>query len=204
MRKIRLITLHEIKTMITRPSFLFAAFGIPLISALVMLVVTAINREAPDTMETVFGPASQPAREVEGYIDPGHLLQIIPTLPENYSLRAFSDEASAQTALAAGEINAYSIIAADYVDSGNITYVRPDFSPLNAFTQSGIIRQALQANLLNGDLELSTRITRPLNVNMISQAPEPEREPEHLQHVFDVGALEGPRGDGVGHDSTSW
>jgi ABC-2 type transport system permease protein len=179
MRKIRLITLHEIKTMITRPSFLFAAFGIPLISALVMLVVTAINRQSPDTMEMVFGPASQPVQEVEGYVDSGHLLQIIPPLPENYSLRAFPDETSARAALAAGEINAYSIIAADYVDSGNITYVRPDFTPLNAFTQSGIIRQALQANLLNGDLELSARVTRPLSVNMVSQAPEQERQPEH-------------------------
>ena len=78
MRKIQLITLHEIKTLITRPSFLFAAFGIPLISALVMLIVSAINRESPDTMGMVFGPASQPAREVEGYIDPGHWLQTIP------------------------------------------------------------------------------------------------------------------------------
>ncbi len=179
MRKIRLITIHEIKTMITRPSFLFAAFGLPLISALVMLVVTTINRESPDTLGTVFGPASQPAQQVEGYIDPGKLIKIVPPLPDNYSLRAFPNEPSAQAALASGEINAYSIIPADYLSSGHITYVRPDFSPLNAFIQSGIIRQALQANLLNGDLDLSARVTRPLNLTMVSQAPEPERAPEH-------------------------
>ncbi len=179
MHKVRLIIIHEIKTMLTRPSFLFAAFGIPLISALSMFIVTAINRESPDTLETVFGPASQPAQQVEGYIDPGHWLRNIPPLPENYSLQAFPDETSAQAALASGRISAYVIIAADYLSSGEITYVRPDFTPLNAFTQSGIIRQALQANLLNGDLELSSRITRPLNVTMISQAPAPEREPEH-------------------------
>ena len=179
MRKIRLITIHEIKTMITRPSFLFAAFGLPLISALVMLVVTTINRESPDTLGTVFGPASQPAQQVEGYIDPGKLIKIVPPLPDNYSLRAFPNEPSAQAALASGEINAYSIIPADYLSSGHITYVRPDFSPLNAFIQSGIIRQALQVNLLNGDLDLSARATRPLNLTMVSQAPEPERAPEH-------------------------
>lgn len=179
MRKIRLITIHEIKTMITRPSFLFAAFGLPLISTIVLLIVTAVNRESPGTMGTVFGPASLPMQEVEGYIDPGHLLKIIPPLPGNYSLQAFPDESSAQAALASGEINAYSIIPSDYLASGQIIYVRPDFTPLNAFIQSGIIRQAIQANLLNGDLELSARVTRPLNLAMISLAPEPDRAPEN-------------------------
>jgi len=144
-----------------------------------MLVVTTINRESPDTMGMVLGTASQPVQEVEGYIDPGNLLQIIPPLPDNYSLRAFPDELSAQAALASGEIQAYCIIAPDYISSGGITCVLPDFTPLNAFTQSGTIRQALQANLLNGDVGLSNRINQPLHLTMISQAAEPERSPEH-------------------------
>lgn len=179
MRKIRIIIIYEIKTMLTRPSFLFTAFGIPLISALVMLAVSTLNRESPDTLDIVFGPASQPIQQAEGYIDPGRLLNSIPPLPENYSLQAYPDERTAQAALASGQISAYYIIDADYLATGDLTYVRPDFTPLNAFTQSGVMRQVLQAMLLGGDLELVTRISHPLNLTLISQAPAPEREPEH-------------------------
>jgi len=172
MKKILLVLVNEITTIITRPSFWLAAVGIPLIGAVIFGIVGIINRNA-GTAATVSQIISGPQdTRPEGYVDLSGVIQAIPeTVPAN-TFEAFSDEAAARRALAKGEIAAFYIVPADYIQRGSITYIRPDFNPLaTSGDQSGLFRWVLQVNLAGGDMALASLVNGPLHVQDNSLAP---------------------------------
>jgi ABC-2 type transport system permease protein len=178
MSKILLVIRQEVINTLTRRSFLLAAFGVPVISSLIILGLSVANRRAPDAVASVFAAAPPAGEERQGYVDPGGL---IGTLPESLegSLEAFPDAASAGRALDAGQIEGYYLIPADYVHSGEIIYVRPDFNPLSAFDQQAVIRPLLVASLLGGDEDLAARIDQPLALEITVREPAASRDDEH-------------------------
>jgi len=172
MKKILLVLVNEITTIITRPSFWLAAVGIPLIGAVIFGIGGIINRNtgtAATVSQIISGP--QDTRP-EGYVDLSGVIQAIPeTVPAN-TFEAFSDEAAARRALAKGEIAAFYIVPADYIQRGSITYIRPDFNPLaTSGDQSGLFRWVLQVNLAGGDMALASLVNGPLHVQDNSLAP---------------------------------
>jgi ABC-2 type transport system permease protein len=172
MKKVWLVLVNEITTILARPSFWLAAVGIPLIGALVFVVVGAINQNAGTTStvsQIINGPQETRA---EGYVDLSGVIKSIPeSVPAN-TFVAFSNQAAARQALANGEIAAFYIVPSDYVQKGNITYVRPDFNPLaSSSDQSGLFRWVLQVNLAEGDVNLASLVNGPKNVQDTSLAP---------------------------------
>jgi len=172
MKKILLVLVNEITTIITRPSFWLAAVGIPLIGAVIFGIVGIINRNA-GTAATVSQIISGPQdTRPQGYVDLSGVIQAIPeTVPAN-TFESFSDEAAARQALAKGEIAAFYIVPADYIQKGSITYIRPDFNPLaTSGDQSGLFQWVLQVNLAGGDMALASLVNGPLHVQDNSLAP---------------------------------
>jgi len=49
----------------------------------------------------------------------------------------FPDEAAANQALQAGQIDSYYILPPDFLQSGEITYLRTDFNPVGGMDRSG-------------------------------------------------------------------
>jgi ABC-2 type transport system permease protein len=179
MRKAFLVLRYELLTTLRRPSFLFAAFGVPLISALILAGVAAVNREAPSAMQVVtellVAPAA-PSSLPEGYVDESGLVRSLPaTLPAG-ALRRFPDEASARRALQAGEISGFYLVAADYLHSGRIISVRPDFKPFVAGEQGALMEYVLQVNLLAGDEQLAQRLNHPLDLQVQVLVPQGQRD----------------------------
>ncbi|MEW6092556.1 MAG: ABC transporter permease, partial [Chloroflexota bacterium] len=86
---------------------------------------------------------------------------------------AYPDEAAARLALESGEIAAFYLVPADFIESGEITYVRPDFSPLSSGSedQSDLFSWVLQFNLAGGDMPFASLVSGPLDVQEISLAP---------------------------------
>jgi ABC-2 type transport system permease protein len=175
MNKTLIVMFNEIRTTLGRKSFTLAALGLPLLLGAVALVVMFINREAAST------PATSPTAETsqadrptaEGYVDAGG---IIKTLPDDVSpdgLIPFPDAAAAQAALDAGEIGAYYIIAADYLESGDVTHVWPDYDPTSDNACVDRIEWVLLVNLFDGDAEAAARAWRPLDVNW-QKLPSPQ------------------------------
>ena len=165
MKKIFIVLVNEITTILTRPSFWLAAVGIPLIGAVIFAVVGGINGNAGTSAavsQIISGP--QDTRP-EGYVDLSGVIKAIPeTVPAN-TFVAFSDEAAARLALTKGEIAAFYIVPADYIQNGNITYIRPDFNPLaTSGDQSGLFQWVLQVNLAGGDISLASLVNGPLHV----------------------------------------
>ena len=175
MSKMLLVMRHEIFTTVTRRSFLLSAFGIPLISALILMLVSALNRNAPDAISTIFGPGSQGPISVEGYVDESGLIQSIPTSMTG-ALKAYPDEPAASSALAAGEISAYYLLPDHYLETGEVVYVRPDFNPLSAFDQPNLMEQVVRVNLLGGDEQLANQIAHPLELELVLLEPGEQRD----------------------------
>ncbi len=96
MNKTLLILKHEVVTILSRPSFLFAAIGIPLIGTVIFFVAAQLNKGTPGENPLIRLISSPPSVQAEGYIDPGGLIKEIPSTVKPGTLVAFADEASAK------------------------------------------------------------------------------------------------------------
>ncbi len=184
MAKILLVLRHEFLTMIRRPSFLFGMLGVPLIGVAVFIIAGVLNRnsQAQSVLEEVIsGPQGE---ATEGYVDLSGIIQTIPGSVPQGMLVAYPDEAAARAALQMGEISAYYLVPEDYLVSGDVIYIRPDFNPLGSSGQSQLFEWVLQVNLLGGDAALATLINGPLYLQKTSQMPEPQRDEANIMTFF--------------------
>ncbi len=173
MNKTLVIMASEIRATLRRKSFVVFAFVIPLLLGLIALGVGVLNREAlSDAVAeaqaaTLAGPASSRA----GLVDQDALIRTMPESLTAGRLTLYASEAAAQEALAAGEIAGYYVIAPNYVQSGQVTYVTDDFSVLGDRLDSDLLEQVLLVNLLGGDAGLAAAVRQPLQVQTTSLAP---------------------------------
>jgi ABC-2 type transport system permease protein len=116
MSKFWKVARHEYTRHVLRRRFLFGLFSVPLMIVLMVGVVLLIA-------------LSQEDGKPVGYVDHADLLSQAVQLPPPGALQksvkmvAFSDEAQARQALVAGKIQAYFILGADYLESGNARMV---------------------------------------------------------------------------------
>jgi ABC-2 type transport system permease protein len=171
MKKILLVLKNEIITIISRRSFWLTLIGLPVVGAIIFVGVGAINKNASATQtisQVVSGP--QDTRP-EGYVDLSGIIRQIPESVPPGTFISFPDEGSARQALAAGDISAFYVVPANYVQEGKITYSRPDFNPLaSSNTQSGLFTWVLQVNLAGGDSLFANLVNGPLKVDDVSLA----------------------------------
>ena len=167
MNKTLLVMLHEIRTTLRRKSFTILALGMPLVLAIVALIVMAVNQDASSAppASTGSGTIGAARQKAEGYVDEGDLITVLPTNVPPGWLAEYPDEAAAQTALEAEEIAAYYLIPADYVASGEVTYVTPQHNPISNDVSTDGIEWILLVNLL-GDAELAADVWDPLDVKV--------------------------------------
>jgi ABC-2 type transport system permease protein len=106
-------------------------------------------------------------------VDEGGIVRTLPDDVPPDALMAFPDAAAAQAALDAGEIGSYYIIAADYLESGDVIQVWPDYNPTTDNARDDLIEWVLLVNLFDGDAEAAARAWRPLDVNW-QKLPSPQ------------------------------
>lgn len=184
MNKTLIVLKHEIITILSRPSFLFAMFGIPIIGAAAFLVAGQLNKANPAQNVLSQLISSPQTTLAEGYVDQSGIIKEIPASVQPGLLVAFPDETHASQALADGEISGYYIIPSDYTLKGDITYIRSDFNPLSSSGQSALLDWILQVNLLGGDIQLATLINGPKNLEKVSLSPAPQREESNMLTFF--------------------
>jgi ABC-2 type transport system permease protein len=185
MKKTWLILRNEIITIFSRRSFLFALFGIPFIGAAVFIVAGQLSKGSNPAQNILSQLISSPsAVQAEGYIDQSGLIKQIPADVPAGLLVAFPDEARASQALKQGEISAYYIIPANYINTGEITYVRTDFNPLSSSGHSDLLKSILNYNLLGGDAQLAARINQSPKVQSHPLSAVPQREESNLLTFF--------------------
>jgi ABC-2 type transport system permease protein len=179
MKKTFLVFRNEFISTITRKSFLITLILLPLLSFLVMLVVSGLQKstgtDAGAMINNLFVPSV--TKTMEGFVDYSGLVS---TIPEGYEYRLtrFGTESEAQKALANKDISSYYLIDKDYLKNGKIIYVRPDFNPLGGSVQSSSIEALMAYALTNGDLKLYYRVQNPINISstVTINATAPERD----------------------------
>ncbi len=153
MARIWLIAKHEYLTNLKRRSFLFGAFGIPIITILLMTLVfgVIINNE---TDVTHIGNV--------GYVDQSGVLA--KKISEPSYFRDYPSEDAAKAALDSGAIGAYFVVPADYLNSGDIKAISTTSIPdaLNSDLDS-----YLRANLSAGlDPQTAARLQDPMETSI--------------------------------------
>jgi ABC-2 type transport system permease protein len=184
MKKTWLIFRHEIITIFSRPSFLFALFGIPFIGAAIFFAAGQLSKGNPAQSILSQLISSPPTVQAEGYVDQSGIIKQIPTDIPQGILVSFPDEALASQALKQGEISAYYIIPPDYISSGDITRVRTDFNPLGGPGQSDWLRSILVFNLLGGDAQLASVVNGPKSLDVKPLSAVPQRAESNMLTFF--------------------
>jgi len=162
MKKIFIIIQQELFSTFRRPSYLFFAFGLPLILVLVLAGIKIFEgRVEPQGEVNTNGPVEHQI-DIEGFVDQSGLIKIIPDdLPQGHLIQ-FQTEDKALDALNSGEILAYYMIPEDYLESGNVSYIYPDTRSYLEDGQSWVIKWVLMVNTLDGDMALADLIWNPV------------------------------------------
>ncbi len=184
MNKILLVIRNEILTVVLRRSFFLTLFLIPLGGLVMILIVTSLQRGEEGSnnfIADIFNPHSAPT--LEGYVDYSELIEILPESAAG-RLRLYPDEAEAARALEFGKITAYYLIPSDYLESGKIVYVRPDFNPMAGMGEAKLIEEMLAFNLLKDDPILWQRLKAPMMVETIYLSDEPQRDAGNMLTFF--------------------
>ncbi len=181
MSKTWLVFRNEFISVVTRKSFLITLFLFPIIGMVITLVIGGLQKSSGSDTSSILNELMVPSAKVtlEGFIDESGIVNSIPKGYEN-RLTRLNSEAEAQTALNEGKISAYYIITANYIDTGEVIYVRPDFNPLGGSIQSSSVEALLAYNLTGGDINLYYRVQNPLNANVSTiDTNQPERDSEN-------------------------
>jgi ABC-2 type transport system permease protein len=183
MRQTFLVLKHELVTTILRRSFLLTLILLPLGGFIITLIISALqNNEAGQNIAQIFsGPP--PGQEIQGFVDPGGLIQSIPEAAQS-RLIEFDNPDQAADAMAVGKINAYYLISSDYIETGDVKYVRPDFNPLGGLEQTGLIESVLNENLLTGNPDLVARVRTPAILQVEYLTAQPQRDPSSALTFF--------------------
>lgn len=175
MLKILLVMRQEIRKMLQSTGYVIFAFVVPVAAVLILGAVKLI--QARSSGGDAGGTASESTEyqlDVEGFVDQGGLIEAIPEEFQD-SLFAYKDEEQAKQALESGEITAYYVIPAEYLENGVVYYVYPDTKSYLADGQDWVIAKSLMANLLNGNMELLDRVWNPIRdyyeINVAMQSP---------------------------------
>jgi len=178
MNKILIVLKNEIVTLISRRSFWLTALGLPVFGALIFAVVGAINRSASVSQNVAQAFTGPQVVRPEGYVDPGGIIKAIPADVPAGKFIEYPDEAAARKALQAGEISAFYLVPPDYVETGNLTNVRPDFNPLaSSNNQPYAFTWILQVNLAGGNEMFANLVSGPMHLTdeSLATAPQPDQ-----------------------------
>ena len=178
MKKILLIMRYELRKAFSRRSYVFVAFGIPLIAVLIVATVAAWRGGSP--RETLPGVNEVEEVEIDGFVDLSGLITAIPDdLPQD-ALVAFQTMDTAAQALEDEEIRGYYIIPEDYLAQGTVIFVSTNAMVFESGSQEWMMRWTLLDQMLGGDAEFANMVLNPVNLEVERQGVEmgPDRYSE--------------------------
>ncbi len=187
MHNIWLVLKNEFINTVMRKSFILTLVLVPLVAFAVVLIAGALQpkNEAgkqEDLMTEVISAVQN--KGISGYIDPGGIIKVVPKEFKDY-FQAYGSEEEASLALKNGDIEAYYWIDPNYVETGKISFVNPEFNPLSAFEGSGTIAMILNENLLGNDQKTIDLVQVPIQeVDTTLLSTEPVHESGNMLSFF--------------------
>jgi ABC-2 type transport system permease protein len=160
---------YELGRGLRRRGFLFTSFGIPVLALLSLLIAPRlIAASAQAAAETLAEDTADNADGVRlGYVDLSGTFTNVTAVPRG--ITGYADESSARAALDADTIDGYYLIAADYLETGDVTLTLPSLE-LNAIDNAPFRTLASAALTAELDAETAARIMRPPTFTEINLA----------------------------------
>ena len=185
MKKTWLVIRNEFLSVFLRPSYWLTLLLIPLTSFIILLIISGLQKstgvDAGDAIGELFMPTT--SNDSEGFVDQSGLMQLIPEDSAD-RLTRYTAEDLARQAVERGEISAYYIIPDDFLESGDIFYIRPDYNPLGGMTQTSALDALVAYNLMEGNQEMSYRIQNPVNVEEVDLSNTLQRDSANMLTFF--------------------
>lgn len=187
MSKTWLVLKNEFISAVTRKSFLLTLVLLPLMSFIILLVVSGIQKSSggtnTDAITNFFSPKVEASTVPEAFIDQSGLVKEVP-LAYQAKLIRYDNEEAAKKAVESGTISAYYVIGKDYLENGTVLYMRPDYNPMGGMENTGAIETLMANALTGGNIELAYRVQDPLNVKEVSLAATPQRSSNNALTFF--------------------
>ncbi len=174
MPKLLIVAQQEIWYHLRQWTFYLTIVMMPLVFAAIGAIPRiqdAAQQTSLPEVETILDIPSTELQTMVGYVDQSGL---ITTLPENDEggFLTFADETTAAQALAEGKIESFYVIAADYLQSGQV--IQYSAKPQLLVDTDGAVRALLRNNLLIllNDPTLESRLNHP--VKFVRHGPPPQ------------------------------
>jgi ABC-2 type transport system permease protein len=185
MQKIWIVFEHEFISVVARKSFILTLILIPLVSSLLYLVAGKINQGNNSENSALVEMISPKESTLpDGLVDASGIVAYIPEdLTDN--LVQYSDEQSAAAALDQGMINAYYLVSADYLTTGQVEAYQKDYNVMSGLESSWMLEDTLRSNLLQIAQIPQSLYDDPLpdlavNISKITVVEQPQqRDPDH-------------------------
>ena len=162
---------YELINTISRRSFILTLILVPLVPALILGVINILGDHQTQAIQELFIPDTKISNN-EGYVDQADLIQSLPEWLPKDRLAPYPDEDSARLAIDEGKITAFYIIPENYIETGDVRYIRTDFNPVTGFEQSEMLNQVLRFNLLGGEGELYQKYQKTMTFEFVNLKPE--------------------------------
>ena len=171
MRKLWLIAREELAVNLGQPAFylsLVLMVGIFVAAGAFPRLQDAASSTPLGEVETVLND-SNIINEPIGFVDYAEVIVDMPE--EQQGLILYADEAAAEAALAAGEIDRYYVVAADYLDSGDVQLISNNPQLINASDRG--FQEVLRHNLIQSSEtpQIMPRLDQPFTFEWVKQPP---------------------------------
>jgi ABC-2 type transport system permease protein len=161
----------EFLNLVTRRSFLLTVILVPLIPSLLFFLLGMLNDDQTQSITQIF--TSEVANPLPiGVVDKSGIITSYPDWLTNGSLVEVADEESARQRTAANQLEGFFVIAPDYLESGKVTYVKPEISMITEIVQQGALDELINYNLMGADQQLYLRYTNPVTYRYEYLDPE--------------------------------
>jgi len=185
MKKTWLVLKTEFINTITRRSFLITLILVPLAPALILGGIALFSSGGEAEGSGAILEPSTPEVVAEGLVDQAGIIKEFPGWVAEGQLIAYPTEEAARQAALAGEVTGFYVIQEDFIQTGNIRYVREDFNPFSAMDSTGLIRTVVEFNLIGGDPQRYDLYLNPIQLEQVNLAPDGvERDQDNMAAFF--------------------
>lgn len=161
------VFIYELRRNFSRKGYLFTTFGIPVVGfVIVMVLMAASGSSDPEDQISQLENALEDIDHT-GYVDYSGVFDE-PSASVAESLTAYASEDAAQAALDAGEIDAYYIIPEDYLDTGDVTMIVPEFNPGQILSIEAPITNLVYGDLIDQDVDPAL-LLRVINMPVVER-----------------------------------
>ena len=161
----------EFLNLVRRRSFLLMIILVPLIPSLLFFLLGMLNDDQTQSITQIF--TSEVANPLPiGVVDQSGIVKDYPDWLTNGALVEVVDEVTARQRTAANQLEGFFVIAPDYLESGKVTYIKPEISMITEIVQQGALDELINYNLMGADQQLYLRYTNPVTYRYEYLDPE--------------------------------